>query len=296
MQNHSIKKITIIGVGLIGGSFGQGIKKRLPNIHIMGFGSSKTKLSRAVELNIIDEFSLDIATAIEHADLIFIAVPMGAFETIFSKIKPYLKPGAIITDAGSSKESVIQAAKTVFGQEFSQFIPSHPIAGKEKSGVEAADGDLYINHKVIITPTKFNSVTDISLVKNLWQTLGAEVIEMEASYHDEVLAATSHLPHLLAFGLVDLLTDNKNLGDVFQYTAGGFRDFTRIASSDPTMWRDIATYNSESLAKWLKSYQIELNKMITMVENKQGEELYSLFERARDSRNQLIKESDDNGK
>ncbi len=285
---QTIKRITIIGVGLIGGSFGQGLKKRLPDIHITGFGSQAAKLERAVALNVIDDFSLDIEVAVAAADLILVAVPMGAFETVFQHIQPHIKADAIITDAGSSKVSVINAAKAVFGQDFTRFVAAHPIAGKEQSGVEAADGDLYIDHKVIITPTETTNKEAVELVKQCWQTLGAEVIEMAPNYHDEVLAATSHLPHLLAFGLVDLLTDNKQLGDVFQYTAGGFRDFTRIASSDPTMWRDIATYNADALASWLKNYQKELTKIIDLVENQEGDALFNLFKRARDSRNQNI--------
>lgn len=284
----SIKNITVIGVGLIGGSFAKGLKSHGFKGRILGYGSNPEKLKRAVSLKVVDDFTLDIKTAVENADLIMVSVPMGAFLSIFNQIKPHLKPHTIITDAGSSKVSVIQSAEAVFGNQFPLFIPAHPIAGKEQSGVEAADENLYEQHKVILTPTHYTDKTALNQVKQLWTSLGANLFEMSAEKHDDVLAASSHLPHLLAFAIVDLLADNKELPEVFEFTAGGFKDFSRIASSDPTMWRDITQNNSTAIVKWLKNYQTELNKIIDLVENNQQQALFQLFSDAKKTRDECM--------
>ncbi len=284
----TIKNITIIGVGLIGGSFSKGLKEKGFNGSIVGYGTNVDKLSRAVQLSVIDQYSLDMKEAVENADLIMIAVPMGAFLAIFKQIKPHIKATAIITDAGSSKVSVIQAVESVFGESFNRFVPAHPIAGKEQSGVEAADSHLYENHKVILTPTSSTDTTALKQVRDLWLFLGAEIVEMSAEEHDEVLAASSHLPHLLAFAIVDLLSDNKELPKVFDFTAGGFKDFSRIASSDPLMWRDITINNSTAIIKWLKNYQQELTKIIGLVENNKQQELFQLFSNAKKTRDEQV--------
>jgi len=227
---------------------------------------------------------MHLPTAGAQADLSLLAVPLGAMTSVLTSIQPHLSAHTIITDAGSSKKSVLQSAEQVFGKVPANFVAGHPIAGKESSGVEAADGDLYVKHRVILTPTEGTDSQALQRVKQLWQGLGACVSEMTPEYHDEVLAATSHLPHLLAFNLVDLLNEHEELGNVFQYTAGGFRDFTRIASSDATMWRDIAVNNSEAIAKWLRKYQQGLDEMIQLVEAKKGDQLFELFAAAKEAR------------
>lgn len=283
-----INQITVIGVGLIGGSFAKGLKSRGFEGRILGYGSNEKKLQRAVVLNVIDDYTLDMQTAIENSDLVMVSVPMGVFSAVFKKIKPYLKNTAIITDAGSSKVSAIQAANAVFGQGFPRFIAAHPIAGKEQSGVEAADENLYEQHKVILTPSEYTDKPALKQVTQLWELLGAKTFEMPAEKHDDVLAASSHLPHLLAFAIVDLLADNKELPEVFDFTAGGFKDFSRIASSDPTMWRDITSHNSTAIIKWLKNYQVELTKMIDMVENNDEKALFKLFSEAKKTRDTCV--------
>jgi prephenate dehydrogenase len=283
-----INQITIIGVGLIGGSFSKGLKEKDFSGKVVGYGRNQQKLERAVELSIIDCFETDIKHAVQEADLILVAVPMGAFIDVFKQIKPYLKPKAIVTDAGSSKVSVIKDAQEGLKNHFPYFVPAHPIAGKEQSGVEACDGSLYVNHKVILTPSSETDIESIKQVRTLWERLGANLIEMQADEHDDVLAASSHLPHLLAFAIVDLLANHQDVPKVFDFTAGGFKDFSRIASSDPIMWRDITTANSTAIIKWLKGYQAELSKIIDLVENNKKDELFTLFSDAKQTRDQKV--------
>lgn len=287
-----LKKITVVGVGLIGGSFAKGIKEAGLVEEVSGFGHNESNLKKAVELGVLDTYSTDIAEAVKESDLVMLGVPLGAMSSVLESMKPHLKSSVILSDVGSSKMSVIEAVKEVFGELPPNFVAGHPIAGKEKSGVEAATSDLFVDHRVILTPTAETSIEALQVVENLWKALGANVVSMDPGYHDEVLAATSHLPHLLAFSLVELLNEHPELGNVFQYTAGGFRDFTRIASSDPVMWRDIAVNNSEAIAKWLKHYQQSLTELITMVEQKDSDSLYHLFNEAKQARDLHIVNKD----
>jgi len=285
---NKLNKITIVGVGLIGGSFAKGIKKLGLANEIVGFGKNETNLKKAVDLNVVDSYTTDIKQAVSQSDLVFLAVPLGAMKTVMQDMKPFLSDKTIITDGGSAKSSVILSAHEVFGKLPINFVPGHPIAGKEKSGVTAADESLYIDHRVILTPTNQTSDASLNVVKKLWLALGANVETMQPQQHDEIFAATSHLPHLLAFALVDLLNEHNELGDVFQYTAGGFRDFTRIASSDAVMWRDIAMYNSEAIVKWLKNYGMAIEELTGLVESKDSNQLYTLFDEAKKARDKHI--------
>jgi len=288
MSSVCLNKITIIGVGLIGGSFALGLKRAGLVKKVVGFGRNEEALKKGVELGVLDDYTLDMQTALDSSDLVFLAVPLGAMQAVLAQMKPFLADKTIITDGGSAKMSVIQSAEAVFGQLPTNFVPGHPIAGKEKSGVEAADAHLYEQHRVILTPTEQTEQQAIQTVSDCWQAIGAEVSFLEPAYHDEVLAATSHLPHLLAYGLVDLLHEHEELGSVFQYTAGGFRDFTRIASSDAVMWRDIALYNKIAIAKWLKNYRNEIDHLIELVETEDADQLYELFQGAKNARNEHI--------
>ncbi|GKT12911.1 MAG: cyclohexadieny/prephenate dehydrogenase/3-phosphoshikimate 1-carboxyvinyltransferase [Thiomicrorhabdus sp.] len=283
-----LNKITVVGVGLIGGSFAKGLKDLGLVNTISGFGSNPVNLQKALDLGVIDEFSVDMQEAIADSDLVMLSVPLGVMQSVLEQMKPFLKPGTIITDAGSAKVSVINAVQSVFGELPKHFIPGHPIAGKEKSGVETADSGLFINHRVILTPTEASCPEALATVIQLWSALGANVETMSASQHDDVFAATSHLPHLLAYALVDMLDEHEELGNVFPYTAGGFRDFTRIASSDATMWRDISVTNSEAIVKWLKNYQASISELTELVENKDGVKLHKLFTDAKIARDKHI--------
>ncbi len=285
----TLSKITIIGVGLIGGSFAKGLKEKGVSKTIFGFGHNESNLKKAVALGVIDQYSTDLQKAVQDSDLIMLSVPLGVMKSIMEEMKPYLKKGVIITDAGSAKSSVIAAAQSAFGTLSARFVPGHPIAGKEKSGVDAVDAELFVDHRVILTPTEQTDVDAVALVTQFWHALGANVESMSAQQHDEIFAATSHLPHLLAFSLVDMLDEHQELGNVFPYTAGGFRDFTRIASSDAVMWRDISVKNSTAIVKWLKQYQSKITTLTKMVENQDGEALQKLFVDAKQARDKHIK-------
>lgn len=285
---EKLNKIVIVGVGLIGGSFAKGLKQAGLVNEMVGFGQNTDNLQKGIELGVIDSFTTDIAEAVTDADLVFLAVPLGAMHSVLQQMKPYLSSDTIVTDGGSAKGEVIRSAESVFGKLPVSFVPGHPIAGKEKSGVTAADAELYVDHRVILTPTEITSVQALDTVKGLWSALGANIEIMQAQQHDEIFAATSHLPHLLAFSLVDMLNEHKELGDVFQYTAGGFRDFTRIASSDATMWRDISLQNSEAIAKWLKEYAANISHLTELVESRDSEALFKIFTDAKKARDEHI--------
>lgn len=289
-----LSRITIIGVGLIGGSFAKALKAKGHEAHFVGFGPDEQALKKAVSLGAVDSYSLDMAEAVKNADMVVLSVPLGAIKSVLTNLKPYLSHETIITDVASAKSSVLQVVKDVFGHIPVHFVAGHPIAGKEKSGVEAACENLFVNHRVILTPVEDTSEEALSTVRTVWQQTGASVDCMTPEYHDEVFAATSHLPHVLAFALMHLLNEHEELGNVFQYTAGGFRDFTRIASSDATMWRDICLYNRSAIVKWLQNYQSELSSLIELVDQSQGEALFDMFEQAKFARDtHIVKKTDE---
>jgi len=281
-------KICIIGVGLIGGSFAKGLKEANQVKTIVGFGRNEENLIKAQALNVIDEYSLDIATALKDAQMVLIATPVDSFEFILKSIKPYVNDSVIISDVGSTKGSVANIARLVFDKVPARFIPAHPIAGKEKSGVGASDGSLFNHRRVILTPEDNADTDAIEQVTKLWQTLGAQVETMTHQKHDDLLAMTSHLPHMLAFGLMDYLISNDP--DAGHYAAGGFKDFSRIASSDAVMWRDICLNNPDQIVKHIKGYQQVLDKLSSLIENNQAESLEKLFADAKSARDEWIKD------
>jgi len=283
-----IDKICIIGVGLIGGSFAKGLKQADQAKTIMGFGRHKDNLEKAKALGVIDEYSLDIATALQDVDMVLIATPVDSFGAVLEMIKAHIDDSVIVSDVGSTKGSVIDIAKQVFGEIPEKFIPAHPIAGKEKSGVEASDGTLFDSKRVILTPEENADIEAIEGISGLWSTLGAKVEIMTHKKHDDLLAMTSHLPHMLAFGLMDYLIENNP--DACDYAAGGFKDFSRIASSDATMWRDICLNNSADIVKHIQGYQQALDKLSDLVKNKESEALHKLFSEAKSARDEWIKD------
>lgn len=283
----SIDRLCVIGVGLIGGSLALALKKAGYCKHVVGAGRNQQHLAHAKKLGIVDEYTLDYAQAVADADVVFVAVPLGAMADVFEKIEPALKPDTLVTDAGSAKHSVVEAAQAVLGAKISQFIPGHPIAGTEKSGADAAFDSLYQERRVILTPLEENSQSDIDRIKSMWQAAGAMVDEMGDRHHDLVLAATSHLPHMLAFALVDCLNNVDDVDEIFRFAAGGFRDFTRIASSDPTMWRDVCLSNREAVLVMMERYQQEMWLLKTAIENNDADALYELFSRAKSARDEF---------
>jgi prephenate dehydrogenase len=283
-----MNKICIIGVGLIGGSFAIGLKKSAQVKTIVGFGRNISSLAKAKKLGVIDEYTLDIAQALSATDLVLIATPVNSFKAILEMIKPHISKHIIITDVGSTKASVVNTAKQVFGKMPNNFIPAHPIAGKEQSGVESADADLFNNKRVIITPEANTNAQSVAVVSKLWQGIGAKVEIMNAHKHDDLLAMTSHLPHILAFGLMDYLINNNP--DACHYAAGGFKDFSRIASSDAVMWRDICINNPEQIIKHIEGYQQNLTHIADLIKTNQPKKLEKLFTDAKSARDNWLKD------
>jgi len=283
-MSSSVKQITIIGVGLIGGSFAAALKKNGCKATIVGYGRSLENLQKGVELGIIDRFETSIDAAVEGSELILLAVPVGGIGKILPQLKTAIDAGAIVTDVGSTKGSVVDAVSAAFGDVPPRFIPGHPIAGTEKSGVEAAFSELFTNRRVILTPLEHSDADALEVVRSLWQQTGAEVSEMSVTRHDAVLAATSHLPHMLAFTLVDTLANLEEHDDIFRYAAGGFRDFTRIASSDPQMWHDICLNNRDALLSIIERFQSDLQGLTESIRDGDGDAVRKKFERAKAER------------
>jgi prephenate dehydrogenase len=217
---------------------------------------------------------------------------MGAMADTLMNIAPYITDNMVITDAGSAKTQVVEAAKLALGDRFKQFVPGHPIAGTEKSGPTAAFAQLYQDHRVVLTPTEETDPASLEKVHNMWLAVGAQVSTMTATHHDHVLAATSHLPHILAFNLVDMLAQNDDVDEVLRYAAGGFRDFSRIASSDPVMWRDICLSNSDAILGLLKQSQHQMNLLQQAIEQQDGDYLMTVFERAKQARDSRFNDPD----
>jgi prephenate dehydrogenase len=281
-----MKRLAVIGVGLIGGSFALGLKKAKAVSHVVGVGRNPANLKVAMERGILDSTAPDAATAARDADLVLVAAPVGQYSEIFSSLR---ETKALITDAGSTKRDVIAAARRALGKRIARFVPGHPIAGAEKSGAAAASAELFRNRRVVLTPLKENSNADVSLVESAWSTCGAKVSRMDADEHDSVLAAVSHLPHLLAFALVHEVAQRGNSAELFSFAAGGFRDFTRIASSHPEMWRDICVANRDRLLDEVKRFSSKLDQVKNLLDN--PEKLEQLFAEARAARDAWIHSS-----
>ncbi len=283
-----IRKLAIIGVGLIGGSLARALRAAGEVEQVVGCGRGEVNLKRGVELGVIDSYTHDVGEAVDGADMVFVAVPLGAMRGVFEQMNGRLSADAVVTDGGSAKSSVINDFYAVCSDHTTQFVPGHPIAGTEHNGVEASFAELYRNRRVIITPTAASSDEAVQRVTGMWEACGAEVVEMAVDHHDRVLAATSHLPHMLAFGLVDALARMEEHEEIFRYAAGGFRDFTRIASSNPTMWRDICISNGVALSRMISSFADELHALAESVEQGDGERLLEIFQRAKDARDAYV--------
>lgn len=284
-----MKKLVIFGVGLIGGSVALALKQAGFITHIVGVGRSVESLNQALKLGVIDEQSdsleANIHKACSDADMILIAAPVAQTASILHRIKPHLNRQTVITDAGSTKGDVLAVAREILGAQFSQFVGGHPIAGAEKSGVTAAKADLFVGKNVVLTPSPQTNRDALAGVINLWQKCGANVSEMSAENHDRIFAAVSHLPHLLAFALVDDIASRPNAAQLFSFAASGFRDFTRIAGSSPEMWRDISLANKTALLTEITAFESELSQLKQLLEGSNGDGLQALFERASIARN-----------
>ncbi len=285
-----IGTLVVVGVGLIGGSFALALRGAGKVERVIGVGRRAQTLQAARALGIIDEAAPDCACAAD-ADLVMLAMPVGQTRTLLRSLAPHLGPATLVTDAGSTKGEVVQAARAELGAAFSRFVPGHPIAGTEHSGPQAAFASLYRDQRVVLTPTSDTDPHAIARVREAWQACGARVYELAAELHDRVLATVSHLPHLLAFALVDLVARSDDAQELFSYAAGGFRDFTRIASSHPEMWRDICLANRGAVLRELQAYEKVLATLRNALENADGGAIEALFQRARSARNEWLARS-----
>ncbi|MFA9418970.1 MAG: prephenate dehydrogenase [Gammaproteobacteria bacterium] len=283
-----IERLAIIGVGMIGSSLALALKQAGVVGHVVGCGRNQHNLEKGIELGVIDSYQLSVRDAVVGADTVVVAVPLGAMKTVFEQIGGAITDDMVITDVGSAKASVVKAAKASFGARAGQFVPGHPIAGAEKSGVEAGLASLYQNRRVILTPLDSTDPAAVAKIEQMWLSCGAKIDHLAVEHHDRVLAATSHLPHMLAYALVNYLSSLNEHDEIFNYAAGGFMDFTRIASSDPVMWRDVCISNSDALLDFIEGYKDELDQVSAAIRGQDGERLLQLFGKAKSERDLLI--------
>jgi prephenate dehydrogenase len=282
----ALNRVVVIGVGLIGGSFALALKQRGAVGEVVGVGRSAAVLARAAALGIIDHGAASLEAAVAGADLILIATPVAQTAAILTALAPLLRPGMVVTDAGSTKCDVVAAARIALGAKIGQFVPGHPIAGRESNGPDAAIAELYRGKKAVLTPLPENSAADVERVAAAWTVCGAIVRKLTPAEHDKVFAAVSHLPHLLAYALVDDIARKPHADLLFQYAASGFRDFTRIAASSPEMWRDISLANRDALLGELDAYLAQLTGMRAMLAALDGAALEGVYANAQRARRQ----------
>jgi prephenate dehydrogenase len=279
----TIQNLCLVGVGLIGGSFTLALKNAGFTGKITGVVRSADKGEQAVKRGIIDVASTDIKTAVADCDLVMLAVPMLSMREQLAQIAPVISAHTIVTDAGSVKQPFIKDAKELLPHH-NRIVPGHPIAGREKSGLDAIDAKLYQQHRVILTPLEQTDADAVQTVQTLWEMVGAEVECLTAAHHDDVLAATSHLPHVLAYATVDMLATRQEAAEIFRYAAGGFKDFTRIASGDPIMWRDICLTNRGPISDAIGELQAHLEQLQKAIAAGDADGIEEIIRRARTAR------------
>jgi prephenate dehydrogenase len=289
------KCLCIIGLGLIGGSIARAARRQGLAERIVAYAPAdyQANLQIALQLGVIDQFYTDVLAALEHADCVIIATPVGAVPGVFKELAPYWRDDVVYSDACSTKGSVVAAAQAVFGQVPANFIPAHPIAGAERSGVEASQAELFCDRRLIITPLETSDAQALVKIRQFWHKIGAHVSEMTVEHHDTVLAATSHLPHILAFTLVGLLGRKDEQREIFKYAAGGFKDFSRIASSDATMWLDICLANKQQILPLIRQFQTELSTLAGQLEQDQAQPLFESFTYAHNARQRYLDQLED---
>jgi prephenate dehydrogenase len=283
-----IQKLAVIGVGLIGGSFSLALKKAKAVRRVVGVGRTQKNLKAAVRLGVIDETSGDPAEAVRDADLVLIATPIGQMPDVLAQIAPALGESTVVTDAASTKQNVIDDARRLLGRHFDRFVPSHPIAGTENSGAAAAFAELYRQRNVIIVPQAETKPSALRLVRSAWLACGARIVSLDAREHDEIFAAVSHLPHVIAFSLVSMLAQRPDAPTLLGYSGGGLRDTVRIAGSSPEMWRDICIANRDALLGLLDGYAGELRLARDAIAAAKGAALMDMFERSRAARSRWL--------
>ena len=288
MTDFHIDKLAVIGVGLIGGSLALALKEAGAVGHVVGIGRGLPNLETALRLGVVDSYTQEIAAGVAEADVVFLATPVQALGALAKQAMPHLKPGAILTDGGSVKQAVIDAIEPHLRDDV-HFVPGHPIAGTENSGAEAAFATLYCDRRCILTPTTNTDAAALDLMQSMWQLVGSQVVIMDVEKHDRVLAAISHLPHMVAYALVNAVGSYDRYSEnILEYSAGGFRDFTRIASSDPTMWRDIALTNREALVEMMEQFEAFFAELKEDVAVGSADRLFEFFRRSKKSRDEIL--------
>lgn len=283
-MSQVISKLVIFGVGLIGGSLALGLKQAGAVGTVVGVDRSIENMKQAQALGIVDSATQNIEEALTGADIVVLAVPVGQMGTVMQGLVSYLEPGTIVTDAGSTKQDVVALMQQHLAGHLTHCVPAHPIAGAELSGAGAARADLYYNKKLVITPLPETDPVAVARIAAMWQCCGAHISSMSAAEHDAIFAAISHLPHLLAYSLVAMIAHRDNADQLFGFAAGGFRDFTRIAGSNPEMWRDIAIANRPAILEELQAFQQQLDQLCTALFNQDTNTLMELFSQAQQSR------------
>ncbi len=284
-----ISRMVVIGTGLIGGSFALALKRAQAVGEVIGIGRRRETLEEAKQLGVVDQIGDYDAASFADVDMVLVATPVGQMRTVFSAIAPLVPRDAVITDGGSTKQDVVALAREYFASSMDRFVPAHPISGTEKNGPSAAFAELYQGRRVILTPLPETSTAAASLVRAAWEACGARVSELQPDVHDAMLAAVSHLPHLLAFALVDELAGRDNGQELFSFAGGGFRDFTRIASSNPEMWRDIFLSNREAVGRDLRHYRDKLAQLQKLLDAGDGAALEAVFKHSQSARERWLR-------
>ena len=287
MSSYIVNKVCIIGVGLIGGSIAKALKSKNFCKDIFGYSQDTQNLLQAQNLGIIDNYSTNLAIAIKNCDLVIIAIPIRSIYQLVKDLKQLISPKTIITDVSSVKTTIIKDFKNIFGKLPANFIPAHPLAGGEISGLQFTSQNLFVDKKVIITPHSNINEQSLKIVQKMWKVIGAKILQMNCQKHDRLISMTSHLPHLLAYTLMDYLISQDN--EVFNYASSGFKDFSRIASSDATMWTDICLTNRVEILKQIKNYQQTLDKIYMLIEKSDTDSINKVFRQSKKIRDEWLK-------
>ena len=290
VSDFSCNKLVVVGVGLIGGSVAAALRRAGKVRRIVGVGRGRANIERALELKVIDEASDDIAVAVQGADLVLLAVPVQQNDHVLAQLAGSLSAQTLVTDAGSTKMDYVAAVRRLLPALLANVVPAHPIAGAELTGVTAAQPGLFVDKNVVLTPLPENDLQAVDSIESMWKACGARVRRMSPEHHDRVFSAVSHLPHMLAYTLVHMIATRPDAQELFNFAAGGFRDFTRIASSSPEMWRDIASTNRAALLTDIATYQQQLTHLAGLIRDADTEQLGRIFETARDARNAWLRQ------
>ena len=284
MRDFHIVKLVVIGVGLIGGSVAAALKRRMVVDRVIGVGRSSANMQQALSLGVIDEIALDVGSAARDADMVLVAVPVRQVAGVLNQLREPVHHGVTVTDAGSTKRDFVRIARETFGTALGSVVPGHPIAGAERTGVSAADADLFSGKRTVLTPLPGSSPEAVERVASMWRACGAEVVQMSPEHHDAVFSAVSHLPHVLSYALVEMIASRSNAEELFSFAASGFRDFTRIAGSSPEMWRDICAANTDQLLLDIDAFQRALSLLAEHIRSGDMKQVEAIFAAAATAR------------